>query len=195
MAQFARVISLKEIMSGDQQIPQERINHKERINLIKTVCRLAGTLALALGVFAVSPLSPAFAAAGPAYTQAGGSHAATHAPAVHIALNSCTYGASSGNVHTCMSWSNNGNIINSIDGTAEVVNVQRTITVCIRSSVVGTIKCNPAGYIPVGPGGHIAVDWSPARPEPSGQYCVRTWRKNADDGSNTLIGEVCTTIS
>jgi hypothetical protein len=160
------------------------------INLIKTVHRLAGILALTLAGFAVSPLSPA-SAAGTAYTQASGSYAAAPAAGVQPDPIVCTTGSSSGNVQTCMSWSISGTHINYIDGTAEVINVARTIKICIHSSVTGTIKCNPAGYIYVSPGGHIAVDWSPNKTEPSADYCVRTWRQN-DDGSDTLIGEVCT---
>jgi hypothetical protein len=178
------MIPPKKIMPGDQQI------HKEGSILIKIVCRLAAILALALAGFAVSPLSPASAASMP-YTQASGSQVAASVSAVQSDPSACTYGSSSGNVHTCMAWNISGTIIYSIDGTAEVVNVPRKITVCIRSDVIGTIRCNPAGYITVGPGGHIAVDWSPGRPEPAGQYCVRTWREN-NDGSHTLIGEVCT---
>jgi hypothetical protein len=140
--------------------------------LIKTVCRLAAILALALAGFAVSPLSPASAA-------------------VHQA---CTFGSSSGNVETCMTWNNSGTHITSIDGTADVINVGRIITICIRSDARGTIKCNAAGYIFVGPGGGIHVPWTPNATEPAGNYCVRTWRQN-DDGSHTLIGEVCTVIA
>jgi len=159
--------------------------------LIKTVRRLAGSLALALPVLAVSPLSPA--SAGPAYTQASWSHATAHAGTVGSDPTSCTTGSSSGNVDTCMTWSNSGTHINFIDGTATVNNVGRTITVCVRSDTLGTIKCNPSGYIFVGPGGHIAADWSPNATESHTRYCVRTWREN-DDGSHTLIGEVCSVI-
>jgi hypothetical protein len=161
-----------------------RFREEER-NLIKTVFRLAGIMALALSVLAVSPLSPASAAS---MARTSGTH-----PARPNAT-ACTYGSSSGNVHTCMAWSNSGSIINYIDGTAEVINSARVIEICIHSSVVGTIECNPSGYILVGPGGHIAVDWSPGRPEPSGTYCVRTWRQNSD-GTTTMIGDVCVSIS
>jgi len=34
------------------------------------------------------------------------------------------------------------------------------------------------------------TDWSPNSNEPSANYCVRTWRQN-NDGSHTLIGEIC----
>ena len=152
--------------------------------MIKTVRRLAGILALALAGFAFSPLSPAFAA-DTAYIHTSGPQAAKSDPTV------CTTGSSDGNVQTCIGWSISGTHINYIDGTAEVINVGRTIKVCIHSSLTGTIKCNPGGYTYVGPGGHIAVDWSPNKTEPSADYCVRTWRQN-DDGTETLIGEVCT---
>jgi len=161
--------------------------------LIKTVRRLAGILALALAGFAFSPLSPALAA-GTAYTHTNGPHAAAPASASQSDPSSCTTGSSSGNVDTCMSWSNSGTHINYIDGTATVINVARVIKICIHSSVTGTIKCNSSGYIYVSPGGHIAVDWSPNTTEPSATYCVRTWRQN-DDGTDTLIGELCTIIA
>jgi hypothetical protein len=142
--------------------------------LIITARRPAGILALALGVLSVSLPSSASAM-------------------VRSDPTGCTIGSSNGNVDTCITWSNSGSIIKYIDGTAEVNNVVRTIKVCVRSSVVGTLKCNPEGYLRVSPGGHIAADWSPDRPEPSASYCVRTWRKN-NNGSVTLIGQVCTSL-
>jgi hypothetical protein len=119
------------------------------------------------------------------------SHATKTAPPDPIG---CTAGSSSGNVTTCMSWSSSGSLIRFIDGTAEVNNAARTIKICVHSSVVGTLKCNPAGYLRVKPGGHIAADWSPNRPELAASYCVRTWRKNKN-GSVTLIGELCTSLA
>jgi hypothetical protein len=106
----------------------------------------------------------------------------------------CTTGSSSGNVTTCMSWSASGATIKYIDGTAEVNSKRRTIKICVHSSVVGPLKCNPAGYIPVSPGGHISADWPPNRSEPAASYCVRTWRKNNND-TVTLIGELCTSLA
>ncbi len=74
------------------------------------------------------------------------------------------------------------------------LNVPRVIKICIHSSVTGTIKCNSSGYIYVSPGGAIYVNWTPNKTEPAGTYCVRTWRQNSD-GSDTLIGELCTVIA
>ncbi len=174
------------------------------------ICRAAALPAcltlLAIGLVATSPASPAAAssqatataaaaalanypasAVGSAYTQTGASHAATPGT---IQSDPCTYGSSNGNVNTCMSYSISGTYINYIDGTATVINVPRKLTICIHSSVRGTIKCNREGYITVNPGGHIYVNWNPKSTQPSANYCVRTWRKN-NDGTNTLIGEIC----
>jgi hypothetical protein len=65
----------------------------------------------------------------------------------------CSTGSSDGNVETCMIWSNSGTHINYIDGHAQVLLAGRTIKICVHSSVTGTIKCNPEGYIYVEPGG------------------------------------------
>lgn len=123
-----------------------------------------------------------------------GTTGASAAPlTAHADPSSCTTGASSGNVTTCMVWSNSGQNVFFIDATATVNNVARELTVCIHGPL-GTIRCDPEGYVTVPHGGHIAVEWAPGgRRQFAGEYCVYTWRKNAN-GTNTRIGDVCTTI-
>jgi len=146
---------------------------------------------------------PILAAGGPvqAYTIAA-AHSAETSSSLVLAPTSavqsdpeiCTTGSSDGNVETCMIWSNSGTHINYIDGHAQVLLVARTIKICVHSSVTGTIKCNSSGYIYVEPGGVIYVNWTPNNTEPEATYCVRTWRQNSD-GTDTLIGELCTNIT
>jgi len=146
---------------------------------------------------------PILAAGGPvqAYTvdtahstETSSSQALAAASAVRSDPEICTTGSSDGNVETCMMWSNSGTHIDYIDGHAQVLLVPRTIKICVHSSVAGTIKCNSSGYIYVEPGGVIYVNWTPNKTEPEATYCVRTWRQNAD-GTDTLIGELCTNIT
>jgi hypothetical protein len=144
--------------------------------LIKTVFRRAGIPVLAISALAIFLLSSAPAAGA--------------APYEHRA---CTYGSSSGNVQTCMSWNNSGTHIDSILGSALVINAGRTIEVCIRGPV-GTLKCDNQGYIYIGPNTSVSVLWSPNATEPAGTYCLHTWRLNSD-GSVTEIGDICTVIS
>lgn len=138
--------------------------------------RLAGIAALGLSTLAISFPPPA------------------HAATTRSDPTGCTIGSSKGNVNTCMTWNASGSVIKFIDGIAEVNNATRELKVCVHSSVVGTLACNPGGYIALTPGHHIAATWNPGRPELAATYCVRTWRKN-NSGSVTLIGEVCTFIS
>jgi hypothetical protein len=93
-----------------------------------------------------------------------------------------------------MTWSNTGKFIRYIHGTATVINAPRTIKICIHSNVAGTLKCNPGGYVYVGAGGLIAASWNPNASQPNtATYCARTWRQNSD-GSDTLIGQLCTSL-
>jgi hypothetical protein len=104
----------------------------------------------------------------------------------------CTTGSSNGNVTTCEIWSNSGQIVHFIDGTAVLHNAPRTLKICIDGPL-GTIKCNPRGFTPLSHGEHIAVDWSPNRSQFAGDYCVNTWRLNSNH-SVTRIGDVCVFI-
>jgi hypothetical protein len=157
--------------------------------LIMTVHRLAGIPALALSVLAVSSSPPASAAQA-AYLRASGSYVAAGTADASL----CTTGSSNGNVNTCITWSNSGIHINYIIGSATVINVARTIKVCIRSDVRGTLACDRQGYIRIRPNESISVRWAPNASEPAGTYCMRTWRDN-NNGSVTLIGQICTVIA
>ena len=88
---------------------------------------------------------------------------------------SCTTGASSGNVETCMYINGSGLHINSATASAHVVNVGRTLEVCMTGPAVGSCS----GFVFVSPGQTLSGSWSPNANEPTGDYCAVTYRQNA----------------
>ena|SRR5437879_3392377 len=102
---------------------------------------------------------------------------------------SCTYGASNGNTRTCMSVNGSGLHINSATASAHVVNVGRTLEVCMTGPAVGSCS----GFVFVSPGQTLSGSWSPNANEPTGDYCAVTYRQNAN-GSQTQIGRACVNV-
>jgi len=119
-----------------------------------------------------------FVGAGAAFASAGG----------------CTFGSSSGNTQTCFQISGQGLFVNSMFSGANIVNSgsARTLQACIHGPDAALPKCSP--FVFVRPGDiPVTQSWFPNRNVPGGTYCGRTWRQN-NDGSHTLIGEVCFTV-
>jgi hypothetical protein len=104
----------------------------------------------------------------------------------------CTVGASSGNVETCMYVNGSGLHINSATASAHVVNVGRKLSVCMNfPPPVFNEICTP--YTVVSPGQTLSKSWNPNAPENAGPYCATTWRENANS-SVTQIGHTCVNV-
>ena len=104
---------------------------------------------------------------------------------------SCTTGASSGNVETCMYINGSGLHINSATASAHVVNVKRKLEVCMIFPSTPLENCSR--IIEVSPGQTLSVSWNPNGSEDPGNYCATTWRENAN-GSFTQIGHACVNV-
>jgi hypothetical protein len=129
-----------------------------------------------LKVFAVAAsvcATALFASAGSAFASAGPS---------------CTFGSSSGNTQTCFEIDGSGLHVDKMVVSAAVKDSARTLQVCVRGPDSALPFCD--AFHSVGPGASNTLVWAPNRNVPAGVYCGRTWRQN-NDGSHTLIGEVC----
>jgi hypothetical protein len=100
----------------------------------------------------------------------------------------CTFGSSAGNTETCFQIDGSGTFVDDMITSATVFGSTRTLQVCVHGPDSALPFCTQ--FQPVAPGATIAIEWAPNRNVPAGTYCGRTWRLN-DDGSHTMIGEVC----
>jgi hypothetical protein len=97
----------------------------------------------------------------------------------------CTFGSSSNNVKTCISFTSQ------VTAEAIVVNSARKLLVCVERPNGAQLMCTLNGrYQTVAPGNSIRVSWPPTGTAPTATYCAVTRRMNAD-GTNTVIGDIC----
>jgi hypothetical protein len=118
--------------------------------------------------------------------------------AVPAEARGCTFGASDGNVHTCIfiDGPDQSRFVDEIDGSAEVLDSTRTLQVCIHGPASASLEphCSPFQVVHPGDSPLHTEPWFPNRVMPAGTYCARTWRKNNDGSSPTLIGEACVDV-
>lgn len=105
---------------------------------------------------------------------------------------SCTFGSSGGNAETCVSILGGGLFVSEITASVHVVDSARTLQECIHGPDSDLPICT--AFVVVPPGGTLYAQWFPNGDVPAGSYCARTWRENAD-GSHTLIGEACGSVT
>jgi hypothetical protein len=147
-----------------------------------------------IAVFAVAIAMPGLAVGGPAQaTTPAAAPAGTLIP--NTAGPRCTLGSSGGNVRTCIYVEGSGLHVDYAWGSIKVLNAGRSLKVCLRGPH-GSIKCEPTGSsyawrTPSDP--EMFVLWQPNRNETPGDYCARTWRRNADFTA-TEIGDVCVNV-
>jgi hypothetical protein len=113
------------------------------------------------------------------------------AGAASASASGCTENGSGGNVNTCIAILGHGLFVDEMTASADVLESTRTLQVCLHGPSSSLPRCT--AFEVVHPGGTISVGWFPNRDVPAGEYCARTWRKNAD-GSHTLIGQACENV-